>query len=126
MAKYRDEMDELKLAHASQVDSLNRQNDELKREIDLVNSENTALETRHKEMTRDNIHTTQMLSQKILDMEAQKDKNLENYTTSMRQIEDDAKTKLDDLHSAILNKNTENEILNAQIKLKNGEINHLL
>ena len=91
-----------------------------------MNSENTALETRHKEMTRDNIHTTQMLSQKILAMETEKDKNLENYTTSMRQIEDDAKTKLDDLHSAILNKNTENEILNAQIKLKNGEINHLL
>jgi len=44
----------------------------------------------------------------------------------MRQIEDDAKIKMDDLHSAILNKNTENEILNSQIKLKNGEISHLL
>ena len=31
LAKYRDEMDELKLAHASKVDSLNRQNDELKK-----------------------------------------------------------------------------------------------
>ena len=47
-----------------------------------------------------------MLSQRLLAMEAEKDKNLENYTTSMRQIEDDAKIKLDDLHSAILNKNT--------------------
>ena len=37
----------------------------------------------------------------------------------MRQIEDDAKTKLEDLHTAVLNKNTEFEILNAQLRLKN-------
>jgi hypothetical protein len=47
-----------------------------------------------------------MLSEKVLAMETEKDKNLENYTTSMRQIEDDAKVKMDDLHAAILNKNT--------------------
>lgn len=67
-----------------------------------------------------------MLSQKILSMEAERDQNLKNYTTSMKQIEDDAKTKLDDLHTAIQSKSTENEILNAQITLKNGEITHLL
>lgn len=44
----------------------------------------------------------------------------------MRQIEDDAKAKLDDLHTAIQNKTTECEILNAQMTLKNGEISHLL
>jgi len=33
---------------------------------------------------------------------------------------------LDDLHTAIQSKNSENEILNAQIVLKNGEITHLL
>jgi hypothetical protein len=44
----------------------------------------------------------------------------------MKQIEDDAKSKLDDLHTAIKNKNNETEILNAQINLKNGEITHLL
>jgi hypothetical protein len=44
----------------------------------------------------------------------------------MKQIEDDAKAKLDDLHTAIQNKNTETEILQAQIALKNGEITHLL
>ena len=38
----------------------------------------------------------------------------------MKQIEDDAKTKLDDLHTAIQAKNTQFEILNAQITLKNG------
>lgn len=38
-------------------------------------------------------------------MEAERDKALQNYTTSMKQIEDDAKTKLDDLHSAVSNKN---------------------
>lgn len=44
----------------------------------------------------------------------------------MKQIEDDAKTKLDDLHAAMQTKNNESEILNAQITLKNGEITHLL
>ena len=44
----------------------------------------------------------------------------------MRMIEDDAKHKLDDLHAAILSKNNEFEILNAQIRLKNEEIAHLL
>lgn len=61
-----------------------------------------------------------MFSQKILGMEAERDKALQNYTTSMKQIEDDAKTKLDDLHSAVSNKNGENEVLVAQLALKNG------
>lgn len=60
-----------------------------------------------------------MLSQKIIGLQKLKDDDLKNYTTSMRQIEDDAKTKMEDLHTAILNKNTEFEILNAQLKLKN-------
>jgi len=47
-----------------------------------------------------------MLSQKILGLEGERDQNLRNYTTSMKQIEDDAKTKLDDLHKAIQAKNT--------------------
>jgi cystathionine beta-lyase family protein involved in aluminum resistance len=67
-----------------------------------------------------------MLSQKIIGMETERDQSLKNYTHSMKQIEDDAKTKLDDLHTAIQNKNNESEILNAQISLKNGEITHLL
>ena len=71
-----------------------------------MSSENNTLEARHKEMARDHQHSVQMLSEKVLAMETEKDKNLENYTTSMRQIEDDAKVKMDDLHAAILNKNT--------------------
>ena len=126
LAKYRDEMDDMKAAHNSHIDSLNRNVDELKKEVGFLNSENNSLEARHKEMAEDHRHSVAMFSQKVLAMETEKDKNLENYTTSMRQIEDDAKVKLDDLHSAIANKNTENEILNAQIKLKNGEITHLL
>ena len=62
----------------------------------------------------------QMLSQKILQMEMEKDQDLKNYTTSMKQIEDEAKNKMDDLHNAIQNKNNESEILHAQIDLKNG------
>lgn len=67
-----------------------------------------------------------MLSQRILHMESERDENLRNYTTSMKQIEDDSKVKLDDLHNAVLNKTTECQILYAQLSLKNGEISHLL
>ena len=47
-----------------------------------------------------------MLSKHVLEMETDRDDRLKQYTTSMRQIEDDAKVKLDDLHTAVKNKNT--------------------
>lgn len=59
-------------------------------------------------------------------MEAMKDEEVRNLTTSMRIIEEEAEIKLKDLHDAILNKNTEFEIMNKQIELKNTEISHLL
>lgn len=48
-----------------------------------------------------------MFSQKIIDLESQKDVDLKNYTHSMKIIEEDVKHKLDSLHTAIQNKNTE-------------------
>ena len=47
-----------------------------------------------------------MLSQKIISLESAKDIDLKYYTTSMKEIEEDAKTKLHDLHTAIESKNT--------------------
>ena len=61
-----------------------------------------------------------MLSQKIISLEKDKDHVLKNYTTSMKQIEEDAKSKLDDLHTSMQNKNAEGQILQAQINMKNG------
>ena len=37
-------------------------------------------------MAREHEHTVQMFSQKVLGMETERDENLKNYTTSMRQI----------------------------------------
>jgi hypothetical protein len=85
-----------------------------------LNSENLTLEGRHKESIKEQEHTVQMFSQKVLGMERDQAESLRNYTTSMKQIEDDAKTKLDDLHTSIQSKNSENEILTAQCVLKNG------
>jgi hypothetical protein len=48
-----------------------------------------------------------MLSQKIISLESAKDLDLKFYTTSMKEIEHDAKAKLEDLHTAIQSKNTE-------------------
>ena len=101
MAKAREEWDQIRLAHASQVDSLKKEVDNLKKEIDFLNSENLTLEGRHKESIREQEHTVQMFSQKVLGMERDQAESLRNYTTSMKQIEDDAKTKLDDLHTAM-------------------------
>ena len=55
----------------------------------------------------DKQYNVKLLSQKIIDLEKLKDEDLKNYTTSMRHIEDEAKNKLEDLHNAIMNKNTE-------------------
>jgi len=38
----------------------------------------------------------------------------------MKQIEDDARVKIDDLHTSMENKNAEGQILQAQLTLKNG------
>lgn len=70
----------------------------------MINADNIKWEDRHKELARDQEHSVQMLSQKILMMETERDVSLKHYTTSMKQIEDDAKAKLDDLHTAIQNK----------------------
>lgn len=67
-----------------------------------------------------------MLSQKIISLEKLKDDDLKNYTTSMRNIEAEAKDKLEDLHAAVQSKNNEFEIMTSQINLKNEEINTLL
>ena len=92
----------------------------------MLGAENRNLEGQHKAMAQEKEHSVNMLSQKILQMEMEKDQDLKNYTTSMKQIEDEARNKMDDLHNAILNKNNEAEILHAQIDLKNGELSHLL
>lgn len=60
-----------------------------------------------------------MLSQKIISLEKLKDDDLKNYTTSMRNIQEEAKFKLEDLHSAVQSKNNEFEIMTSQINLKN-------
>lgn len=126
LTKAQAEWDDIRSAHNATVDALRREIAEQKKEIQLLGSENAALEGQHKQLAAEQQHSVQMLSQKIIAMETERDNELRNYTTSMKQIEDDAKAKLDDLHTAIQNKNTETDILQAQIALKNGEITHLL
>ena len=120
------EWEETRLAHNGLVGALRKEIDDLGKELKLLNTENVSLERQCKQLAQDQEHSVNMLSQKIIGMETERDQALKNYTTSMKQIEDDAKTKLDDLHAAMQTKNNESEILNAQITLKNGEIAHLL
>ena len=91
-----------------------------------IERENRKLEDEHKRMTLEKELSIKMLSEKVLGMEKEKDDDFKNYTVSMRNIEEEAKSKLDDLHTAIASKNSESEILNAQLQLKNEEISYLL
>lgn len=102
------------------VEAFKKEITDCRREMDVMNIENKTLEDKNRRMAEEHSGTMQMLSSANLALQEQMGEQLRNYTTSMRQIEDDAATKLGDLHNAIKNKNTENEILNAQIKLKNG------
>ena len=99
---------------------------DLRNEIKTMEKENKKLEEEHKRLSLDKELSMKMLSEKVLNLEKQKDDDFKNYTTSMRNIEEEAKSKLDDLHTAVLSKNNEFEILNAQLVLKNEEINYLL
>ena len=121
-----DEWEEVRLGHVNQVDALRKEIEQQGQEIGMLGAENRNLEGQHKKMAEEEEHSMKMLSQKILELGMEKDNDLRNYTTSMKVIEEEAKNKMDDLHSAILNKNNESEILHAQIDLKNGEITHLL
>lgn len=118
--------DEIQKAHRDEVGDLKTQIQSLKDEIVAMGRENKKLEEEHKRLSLDKELSVKMLSQTILGLEKQKDDDFRNYTTSMKNIEEEAKNKLDDLHTAVQNKNNESEILNAQLVLKNEEINYLL
>ena len=91
----------------------------------LVKSLRSAEENVHK-TSADREYVVGQLSKKIIEMEAMKDEEVRNLTTSMRLIENEAEIRLRDLHTAMLGKNAEFEILNKQVELKNTEISHLL
>jgi DNA/RNA endonuclease G (NUC1) len=73
----------------------------LERQLDAMTKEAKKWEREHKNIAQERETDVKALSQKIIGLEKLKDEDLKNYTVSMRQIEDEAKTKLDDLHSAI-------------------------
>ena len=118
--------DNIRAGHKDHVSDLNKHIDELKREVEAITKEAKSWEEQHRKLAQDKEFSVNMLSQKIIGLEKLKDEDLKNYTTSMRMIEEDAKHKLDDLHTAILSKNSEFEILNAQLRLKNEEITNLI
>lgn len=78
----------------------------MRRENNLLEVENKRVESEHKKVSVDKEEAIKMLSQKIISLESAKDIDLKYYTTSMKEIEEDAKTKLHDLHTAIESKNT--------------------
>ena len=118
--------DNIQKDHKDQISDFKTEVKNLRNEIDLMGRENKNLEEEHKRLSLDKELSVKMLSQTIINLEKVKDDEYKNLTTSMRNIEDEAKNKLDDLHKAISEKNNESEILNTQLVLKNGEISSLL
>jgi predicted nucleic acid-binding Zn-ribbon protein len=85
-------------------DNIKDLNDKIKgleKQLEAMTKEAKTWEREHNNIYQDRETTVKMLSQKIIGLEKLKDDDLKNYTVSMRQIEDEAKTKLDDLHTAI-------------------------
>ena len=120
------DFEEIQKAHRDEVADLRRERDELKGEIRTMEKEHKKLEEEHKRLAGDKELSVKLLSERIMGLEKLKDDDFKNYTTSMRNIEEEAKGKLEDLHAAVLNKNSEFEILHAQLALKNEEVSHLL
>ena len=118
--------DEVRRADKDKMDGLKKQIEDMKKDNDLLGRENRNIEEEYKKLANEKEVAIKTFSQKIIDLESAKDVDLKNYTESMRHIEDDAKSKLDNLHHAIQNKNNEFEILNAQLSLKNQEIDDLI
>lgn len=64
------EWEEARLAHNALVDSLRKQIDTQNKEISLLTNENSTLERHVQKLAQDQEHSVNMLSQKILGMEA--------------------------------------------------------
>lgn len=112
--------------YEDRIKDLNNQINKHKEDNDtLVRALRSSEEMVHK-TSADREYIVGQLSQKVIQMEAMKDEEVRNLTTSMRLIENEAEIRLRDLHNAILSKNAEFEIMNKQIELKNTEISHLL
>ena len=83
-------------------------------------------EVDHLKLSKDKEALVSNLSQQILKLEEIKEEEVKTIGASLRLIENEAESKLRDLHDAILNKNEEFDIMKAQLALKNKEISHLL
>ena len=100
-----DNFDNIQKGHREQVDDLKTEISNLRNEIKLMEKENRNLEDGHKKLSLDKELSVKMLSQTIINLEKVKDDEYKNLTQSMRNIEDEAKSKLEDLHTAIITKN---------------------
>ena len=100
-----DNFDNIQKGHREQVDDLKTEISNLRNEIKLMKKENRNLEDEHKKLSLDKELSVKMLSQTIINLEKVKDDEYKNLTQSMRNIEDEAKSKLEDLHTAIITKN---------------------
>lgn len=100
--------------------------DKLKEEMVILERHLRQAEADHHKLSKDKEALVSTLSQQILKLEEIKDEEVKTIGASLKLIEDEAESKLRDLHHAMLNKNEEFEIMKAQLALKNKEISHLL
>lgn len=108
------------------VKALEDQIAELKTDNELLHKENKKAEQEYQRLANQKEFAVKSMTEKLIGLESLKDLDLKHYTTSMKHIEEEARAKLHDLHASIASKNSEVQILCAQLALKNEEITHLM
>lgn len=122
----RDEFKRIENQYDERIRDLNLIIDKLKEEMAILESHLRQAEQDHHKLAKDKEALVSNLSQKILKLEEMKHEEVRTVNASLKLIEEEAESKLRDLHQAMLNKNEEFEIMKAQLALKNKEISHLL
>jgi len=126
LKKSRDEFKRIENQYEGRIRDLNFLIDKLKEEMALLERHLRQAEADHHKLSKDKEALVSSLSQQILKLEENRDVEVKAIGTSLKLIEEEAESKLRDLHNAMLNKNEEFEVMKAQLALKNKEISHLL
>ena len=105
LKKSRDEFKRIENQYEDRVRDLNFMIDKLKEEMAILERHLRQAEAAHHKLSKDKEALVSNLSQQILKLEEIKEEEVKTIGASLKLIEEEAESKLRDLHHAMLNKN---------------------
>jgi predicted RNase H-like nuclease (RuvC/YqgF family) len=105
LKKSRDEFKRIENQYEDRVRDLNFMIDKLKEEMAILERHLRQAEADHHKLSKDKEALVSNLSQQILKLEEIKEEEVKTIGASLKLIEEEAESKLRDLHHAMLNKN---------------------